>query len=196
MITFLLAATITVGSYGATYPIAEPDAMLEIEQKVNSVDKEKIGRELVKSFKSFAPKDLVKLHPASKSFSYYPDLSFILDHEIPRVDGNGKIVGVLYPKGYKFNPVEYLKGDPPVLVVFNGNSARELKWVKQNYQKKSNVMFCLNEGDWQKVSKELGTQVYYLKAIMAEKLNLKNTVSVVSRDANKRQMRVDVYAIR
>jgi conjugal transfer pilus assembly protein TraW len=196
MITFIMATLITVGSFGTTYPIAEPDAMHEIEQKVSNIDQKKIARDLEQSFKTFTPKDIVKLQPAAKSFSYHPDLSFTLDHDIPRVDPNGKISGMLYPKGYKFNPVEYLQGDPPVLVIFNANSEKEMKWVKKYYQKKSNIMFCLSEGDWMKASKELGTQVFYLKAIMADKLNLKNTVSVVSRDANKKQMRVDVYAVR
>ncbi len=195
MITILLTATITLGSFGTTYPISEPDAMHEIEQKMKNIDHEKIARDLDRSFRTFTPGDTVKLHPAARSYSYHPDLTYTLDYDIPRVDSSGKMVGVLYPKGYKFNPVEYLGGDPPTLVIFNANSEKELKWVKYYYQKKSNVMFCLSEGDWLKTSKELGTQVYYLKAIMADRLNLKNTVSVVSRDTSKKQMRVDVYAV-
>jgi hypothetical protein len=57
-------------------------------------------------------------------------------------------------------------------------------------------MLCITEGDWFAVSKQLGRQVYYLKPIMAEKLGLRNTVSVAYRAQDKRSIRVDVYAVR
>jgi hypothetical protein len=54
-------------------------------------------------------------------------------------------------------------------------------------------MFLITKGNFTKLAEEMGRPVYYLKDIIAEKLNLRNTVSVVYREKNN--MRVDVYAV-
>lgn len=196
---FLTALALTatlVGTYGSTYDIAESDAITEIEQKVTDIDKDRIARELERSFRSYRPKDTVSLPPAETSHSYLVDLTYTLEYDIPRVDGQGRVTGILYPKGYRFNPAEYLPMDPPTLVVFNGKSDRELRWVKKHYAKRPNMLICITEGDWFAVSKKLGLQVYYLKPVMAQKLALRSTVSVAYRAPDRKTIQVDVHAVR
>lgn len=195
MFGILLIAMLSVtpiGTYGNTYPIAEKDAIVEIEEKVRKLDYEKIRKDLEVKLKNYRPSDLKPLPPAEKTYSYYVDMTHTLEADIPRVDSKGKVVGTLYPKGFTFNPVEYLVADPPPLVVFNGKNKKETQWVKKNYEQLP-VMFVITDGDWTEVAKEMKRPVYYLKEIMVDKLKLKNTVSVVYREG--KYMRVDVYAM-
>jgi conjugal transfer pilus assembly protein TraW len=182
-----------LGTFGNVYDIKEKDALVEIEDNVKNLDTQKIKAELTQKFKDYRPADSVQLKPAPKSRSYTVDLTYELEYDIPRVDSEGKIIGVLYPKGYRFNPLEYVTANPPPLVVFNGESKKERQWVKYYYTGKP-VMFVITEGNWVDVSQELGTQVYYLKNIIKEKFKLENTVSIVYK--KDKVIKVDVYAVK
>ncbi|MCL4476148.1 MAG: hypothetical protein M1508_07980 [Nitrospirae bacterium] len=197
MLSIVLATLLSVvplGTYGNLYDIKEKDAFQEIEERAKDIDTSKIELELREKFKNYRPRDMAKLEPARKSYSYPVEMRHVLDYDIPRVDGEGKIVGVLYPKGHAYNPVEFLPADPPPMVVFDGQSGKEVSWVKYYYGNKPGFMLVMTQGDWVEVSKEMGQQVYYLKQVIVDKLNLKNTVSVVYRKG--KNMQVDVYAIK
>lgn len=195
-LTIMLTVT-PLGTYGNTYSIKEKDAMVEIEEKIKKVDVEKIRKELEAKMRNYKPQDLVSLPAATKNFSYLVDMTYTLDTDIPRVDGGGKIQGILYPKGYTFNPLEYMPTDPPPLVVFNGENVKEKEWVKrklkENDPRMKNSMLLATKGEFIKLANEFKRPVYYLKEIMAERLQLKNTISIVYREKNK--MRVDVHSV-
>lgn len=196
MLGLFLAASlslISLGSYGTTYKIAEPDVAIEIEQRAKNIDYDKLQKQFDQKFKNYAPPDLTKLSPAKKSRSYYVDMTYILDADIPTVDNSGKITGILYPKGYTFNPLDYMVADPPPLIVFNGERAAERKFVASRYKNDPKVMFVSTGGQWQKLAEEMNRPVYFLKSIMVKKLNLLETVSVVYKEG--RRMRVDVYYV-
>ena len=197
MLSIVLATLLSVvplGTYGNLYDIKEKDAFQEIEERAKNIDTSKIELELREKFKNYRPRDMAKLEPAGKSYSYPVEMRHVLDYDIPRVDGEGKIVGILYPKGHTYNPVEFLPGDPPPMVVFDGQSRKEVSWVKYYYGNRPGFMLVMTQGDWVEVSKEMGHQVYYLKQVIVDKLNLKNTVSVVYRKG--KNMQVDVYAVK
>lgn len=198
-ITLSIMLSITpIGTYGTTYSIKEKDAFTEIEERIKKVDVEKIRKELEQKMRNYKPSDMVSLQPASKTFSYLVDMTYTLDTDIPKVGGDGKIQGILYPKGYTFNPLDYMPTDPPPLVIFNGESKKEREWVKKRLQDKDsrmgNAMLLITNGDFIKLSEEFKRPIYYLKEIMAERLKLKNTVSIVYREKNK--MRVDVHSVK
>lgn len=200
MLSIALSIMLTVtplGTYGNTYPIKEKDALIEIEEKIKRVDVEKIRKELETKMRTHKPVDLVKLPPATKSFTYLVDLTYTLDVDIPKVSADGKVQGILYPKGYTFNPLDYVVADPPPLVIFNGENAKEKEWVKkklkENDSKMRNAMLLATQGSFIKLADEFKRPVFYLKQIIAERLQLKNTISVVYREKNK--MRVDVYSV-
>jgi len=191
-------ALIPLGTYGNTYSIKEKDAIVEIEERVKKVDVEKIRKELETKMRNYKPSDMVGLPEASKSFSYLVDMTYTLDTDIPRVGGDGKVQGILYPKGYTFNPLDYMPADPPTLVIFNGDSPKEKEWVKrklkENDPRMKNFMLLATKGDFIKLANEFKRPVFYLKEIMAEKLQLKNTISVVYREKN--MIRVDVHSVK
>jgi len=184
---------LSLGTFGNTYPIREPDALVELEKQIKKVDVEKLRKELETKFRNYKPSDWHNLPPATKPYSYYVDMTYTLDTDIPHVNDQGEITGILYPKGFRFNPLEYMPSDPPPLIIFNGENKKEKEWVKYYYKNHFNVMFLITKGNFAKLSEEMGRPVYYLKDLIAEKLQLRNTVSIAYREKNN--MRIDVYAI-
>ncbi len=197
MVISVMLAVTPLGTYGNTYSIKEKDAMVEIEEKIKKVDVEKIRKELEAKMRNYKPSDLVSLPQASKSFTYLVDMTYTLDTDIPKVGADGKMQGILYPKGYSFNPLEYMPADPPPLVIFNGTNTKEREWVKKKLKENDPIinksMFLATQGDFIKLANEFKRPVYYLKEIMAERLQLKNTISIVYREKNR--MRVDVHSV-
>ncbi|RKX68132.1 MAG: hypothetical protein DRP41_00145 [Thermodesulfobacteriota bacterium] len=194
----ILMAIFTSAVSAATYPIAEPDLLEEIKNRTPAAVEElkKKIPELKEKVKNYRPRDIVNLPPADKDYSYTVALTYTLPFDIPRVDRNGKVTGILYPKGYTFNPLDYVISDPPTLVVFNGERKEEVEWVKKNWLNKSNTMLIITNGSWFDLDNELEKPVFYLPRLMKEKLKLKHTISVVYRDKEKRSlMRVDVHHI-
>jgi hypothetical protein len=91
-----------------------PDALTEIEAsaaKINMTEIVKLARDKAQNFK---PDNPVSLEPAKQNRTFKVHMSYTLEFDIP--DGKG---GVLYPKGYSFNPLDYVTY-PGVLVVIDG----------------------------------------------------------------------------
>jgi len=182
-----------------TYPIAEPDFLSEVHRRAEwyihnqwQQDRER----LLEKIKHYKPEKLIHLKPAPKDYSYTVKLTYTLPYDIPRVDKQGRVVGILYPKGYTFNPLDYISADPPTLVIFNGCRKAEVEWVKRHWLNRANVMLLITDGDWFALDNELKRPVFFLPPVIAEKLRLKHTAAVVYRDSdNKSLLRVEVYSI-
>jgi len=169
-------------SMSATYPIKEPDLLTEIQERAKYVNYSAIRRRFEELYKNYKPKEIVRLPPAKKSYSYLVDMTYELPFDVPKVDRSGRIVGILYPKGFKFNPLKFIPVDPPVLIVFNGNSKEEVKWVEKHIKSfPAYHKLIITDGNWQKLTKKFKEQVYFLTPRMKERLNLKETISVVRR---------------
>ncbi len=59
------------------------------------------------------------LSKAKENQIKYIDPTYTLDRDIPRYNQFGKLEGILYKKGYSFNPIEYMKALPPDFIIFN-----------------------------------------------------------------------------
>jgi len=181
-------------SLAATYQIAEPDLLAEIEEKAEHIDYSAIRKRFEELYKYYKPKDIVQLPPAKRSYSYLVDMTYELPFDVPKVDKNGRIVGILYPKGFKFNPLKFIPVDPPVLIIFNGNRKEEVEWVEKHLKSfPAYHKLIITNGNWQKLTEKFKEQVYFLTPRMKERLNLKETISIVRRDGD--YMRVNVHAI-
>ncbi|MEW6419882.1 MAG: hypothetical protein AB1480_17495 [Nitrospirota bacterium] len=192
----LIALTNTIyakdlGVVGATYSIAEKDALQEIDERARQIDwgkylnKDKMEK-LVKKFK---PEDMIKLKNAERNTTFTVDMSYILQYDIP--DGKG---GILYPKGYTFNPLDYVVF-PNTLVFINGADRRQLEWFRAStYYKDHKVMLVITDGPFEEISEELKRPVYYAKKEIVERFRLKAVPSVVTQ--NGRNMEVKEIAIK
>jgi conjugal transfer pilus assembly protein TraW len=188
---FLIALTGTVyakdlGVVGATYPVSEKDALQEIEERARQIDwgkyfnKDKI-KKVVTNFK---PQDMINLKSTERNTTFTVDMTYILEHDIP--DGKG---GILYPKGYTFNPLDYVVF-PNTLVFMNGSDRRQVEWFKAStYYKDPKVMLLITNGTFQELSEELRRPVYYAKKEIVERFKLRAVPSVVVQKGRNMEVR-------
>lgn len=179
-----------LGRVGAVYPIAEPDSLAEIREKAAKVDWKKVfdKEKLTRKVRNFKPKDLKRLPAARRDRTFLSDLSYTLDVDIP--DGKG---GILYPKGYTFNPLDYLRFRRTIVVI-NGKDRRQVEWFRKSpWNRDMNVMLLLTDGGYFELGKKLRRPVFYANTLIADRLGLKAVPSVVRQ--NGRFMEVREYAV-
>lgn len=172
-----------LGTVGATYAIAEKDALVEIEQKAKSIDWSKvIKRKPIEEYNG--PEDRISLPRAARDRSFPVDMTYTLQIDIP--DGKG---GVLYPKGYTFNPFDYISFTK-ALVVINGNDPEQVKWfAASEYKGRVDVMLLLTEGHYGRLGKKLDVPLFYADSQIVERLHLAAVPSVVKQEGKEMVVR-------
>jgi conjugal transfer pilus assembly protein TraW len=172
-----------LGTVGATYAIAEKDALVEIEQKAKSIDWSKvIKRKPIEEYSG--PEAGVRLPSADRDRSFPVDMTYTLQIDVP--DGKG---GVLYPKGYTFNPLDYISFTR-TLVVINGNDQEQVKWfAASEYRGRVDVMLLLTEGHYGRLGKKLAVPLFYADSQIVERLHLAAVPSVVKQEGTEMVVR-------
>lgn len=174
--------------FAGVYEIAEPDLLEELEAQKDRIIShlERKKSELKERIESFEGE---RLSPAKENRTYYIDPTYCLEENIYyQKDGRWEI---LYPKGYCFNPIDYIPYDPPPMVVFNPCREEERKWVKENYP---DAIF-VSTGCPLKEVRKLGITTYFLTSELKEKLRLTETVSVVKVSRKKKLIEVEVVKV-
>ncbi|MDT8342631.1 MAG: hypothetical protein RQ751_14065 [Longimicrobiales bacterium] len=165
-----------LGQVGRVYPIAEPDALQEIEERAAAIRWEEVlpeekRRALVVDYR---PRDLAPLPRAEEERVRAVDMTYTLEVDLP--DGKG---GILYPKGYTFNPLEYVFY-PNVLVVLDGSDPEQVTWFRESsLARDPRVRLLLSGGSWSEVSAALERPVYYLTAPLRQRLQLEAVPAVL-----------------
>jgi conjugal transfer pilus assembly protein TraW len=169
------AAIHNLGTFDRTYPIAERDALEEIKERVAHVDWGRIfNRErMEKAVKAYRP-DTPFLPRARHDIVKLVDMAYTLDVDIP--DGKG---GILYPKGYTFNPLDYVNFQR-TLVVINGDDVSQVAWFSQSdYSKNLKTMLLLTGGSYYDLGEKLARPVFYVNADIVNRLQLEAVPSIV-----------------
>lgn len=163
-----------LGTMGRVYSIAETDALQEIEMSARGVDWQSIlGKERPEDFR---PANLVRLPRARHTRSFLLDMTYTLDSDIP--DGKG---GVLYPRGYRFNPLDYVPFNQ-TLVILDGEDPAQTAWLMASpLAVDPKTIVLLSQGSFSRVGKELGRAVFYADRRIVERFRLAAVPSVVSR---------------
>jgi conjugal transfer pilus assembly protein TraW len=164
-----------LGRYGTVYPVVEPDALAEMKAKAARVNWGKyLNREkMTRKIREYKPKELVKLPAAGQPRSFLADMSYTLDMDIP--DGKG---GILYPKGYTFNPLDYVRLER-TLVIINGNDKRQVEWFRSSpWNKDMNAMLLLTDGSYYTLGERLKRPVFYADKLLVTRLKLQAVPSV------------------
>ena len=162
----------TIGVLGKVYPIAERDALEEIEERARQVDWPSIlAGERPESFR---PPNLVRLPRVNRGRSFLVDMTYTLDFDIP--DGKG---GILYPKGYRFNPLDYIPFNQ-ALVVIDGEDPAQVEWLQNSpLAHRPDTLILLTGGNFASVGKGLGRAVFYAMRPVIERFQLKAVPSVI-----------------
>lgn len=168
---------------GTTYPIVEPNMYNEMLRRAKKINIQKLQEEGKQSANKYFPKDAKYLPPSQKSYSYLHDVMYTLPFNIPKVV-NGKVVGILYPKGYTFHVLQYIPYDFPPLVFFNIKDPLQKEWIAKYYGKNLTVMLLTTDGDLQEILdfvRQLKRPVYASDIRFVKRFGLTHTVSIVRR---------------
>lgn len=175
---------------GETYQFAEKDMIEEIKEQIinNKTQIENKLEEYKKTTKekanNYKPTDLKKLSPAIKSNTFYPDMTYTNPNDI--YDNKGDII---YPKGFKFNPLDYQTIHYQIIVI-NGNSKEELDWlIKNNYTDNIKYMILLSDGNYKEVGEKIKQPVFYAMPKITEKFNIQHTPSIITQIRNKMEVK-------
>jgi len=192
-----LLCVVAFAQGGRTYPIAEPDVWEEImARQQQAVQKLK---ELSKKYdESYIQNNIMKdwrvrLPLSEKSKTERIDWVYTLEFDVPRVDDRGNVVGVLYPKGYRFRPIQYWPADPPPLIVFDGKDRRQIQIVKRLLSKYPNSMLITSDGAVFDLMKNFNARVYLLHPKLREVARITEGVSVVKFDRSSGHIIKEVY---
>jgi len=196
--TFLLVCFMTsaaqatiikdLGVVGKTYPIVEPDIILEMKQKMAS--QERLTSAMLRNrLRDYKPADLHELPKASKDNQKIVDMTYTLPADL--LDADGKII---YPKGFTFNPLDYVtfrRG----LVILNGNDHDQISWFEESpYYENHQAMLLITDGSAYDLISKLQRPVFYLTKDIATRLQLAAVPSVVVQEQNK--MRVFEFEVK
>jgi hypothetical protein len=183
---FILVFSFSVGEakektnfpqFGRTYEIVEPDAYEEILNAVKRVDVEKFKKTLQKRIKELAVVNEFNIPYAKETRTRYFEPRYELPFDI--VDANGRVI---YPKGFTFNPLQYmtLQG---IFVFFDAGSPLHLNWLKkEGYTKRLDVMFIAVKGDVLEASRVLKAPVYRASKILLERFDVKRIPSIIKQN--------------
>lgn len=168
----------TLGTYGTTYKVVEKDAYEELMEKVKNIDMSRYYNELKAEIKNYKPENRVTLKRAKKEREFQFTPVYTLPFDIPDQDGK-----ILYPRGYTFNPLDYIR--IPDLVVIDGSDPEQVKWFENSkYSKDINIMLLITEGSYWSLSERLLRPVFYADQRIVERLNLKQVPSIVKQKGN------------
>ena len=193
LIVFLLLHAVTLdaavhnlGVFGTTYSIAEKDAIEEIREKASTIDWKKYfnKEQMEQAVKNYRPKEPVSLPVTTGDKKHNVDLTYTLDFDIP--DGKG---GILYPKGYSFNPLDYLQL-PNILVVIDASDDRQVQWfLSSEYANDYRTMLLITEGKFWDVSHALNKPVFYVTRQIADRFQLSAVPSVIKQAGQYMEVR-------
>ena len=175
-----------LGSYGQTYPIAEPDALSQIKEAASKVDWSKVfSRKVCEDrIRHLKPKDMVNLPRAERDRTYLVDLTYILSFDIP--DGKG---GVLYPKGYAINPLDHITY-PRTLVVIDASDKDQVRWFTHSeYASSLDTTLLITDGSYYDLAQELNRPVFYLMEELAGRLKIEAVPSVIRQKGRYMEVR-------
>ncbi|MFZ0449014.1 MAG: hypothetical protein WAL98_07200 [Desulfatiglandaceae bacterium] len=179
------AAIHDLGIFGQTYPIAEQDALKEIKGRVAQVDWSKIfnRKKMVKAVQNYRP-DTPFLPRAREDAVKLVDMTYTLAFDIP--DGKG---GILYPKGYTFNPLDYVNFEK-TLVVINGDDPDQVAWFTgSDYAGGFDSMLVLTGGSYYELGKKLERPVFYANTDIVRRFQLEAVPSIVHQKGRYMEVR-------
>ncbi len=155
---------------GRTYPIIEKDALKEIEERVENhrFDPKIFGEE-----EDWSALKSVRLPAATEHKLRQVIPFFALSFDIPDKDGN-----ILYPAGYTFNPLEYLRLPSRLIIV----AENQLEWGIQ--QADIGDLLILAGGNALKAMRFHNRSIFKLEAQVQERLDLRVVPSIVTQEGN------------
>ncbi len=180
--------TKNLGTVGTTYPVIEPDVVMQLKERAihKSIEEQ---RRLLGQLKKYQPGDMHPLPRATANRSFPVDMTYTLEHDLR--DGEGKII---YPKGFTFNPLDYVPFSEG-LVIIDGDDPEQVEWfIHSPYARNHRARLLITGGYAYELSRQLQRAVYYLTDVMAKRLHLTAVPAVVIREGNRLSVREILFS--
>lgn len=162
-----------IGKTGNTYQVVEPDAYDEIRNRVKQIDWQKMWSRIRQSA-SARTKVNFSIPQARQDKTFYIDPTYTLPFDI--TDDKGKVI---YPAGYKFNPLDYVQF-PYTLLFFDAASVEQVTWIMKNkIHERQDIMFIAVSGDVAAARAQLKRIVYGCNQRLLDKFQIKAVPSFV-----------------
>jgi conjugal transfer pilus assembly protein TraW len=170
-----------LGRAGETYPVVEPDIVAELKER--ALHNQPTREEMVQKIKHYQPHNLKQLPAATENRTFLVDMTYTLTTDLFDRDGR-----LLYPKGYTFNPLDYVSF-PGGMVVLDGANSKQLNWFKESpYYENHRAKLLISGGYAYELVQKLKRPVFYLTQKVAERLHLAAVPSVVVQQGKNLQV--------
>ncbi len=182
------AAIITLDDAGETYPVIEPDVIVELQEQAKRMDiareKEEKKNPITERIKTYQPWNIANLPKALSDREFLVDMTYTLDRDLMDADGN-----IIFPRGYTINPLDYTSF-PGGLVIIDGSDQAQVKWFKQSpYFENYRARLLISDGYAFNLTNELQRPVFYLTQDIAERLKLSAVPSIVVQEKGMMKVR-------
>jgi conjugal transfer pilus assembly protein TraW len=174
LILFLLVcipattSAINLGVVGKTYQFAERDALAEVEERAKQVDWSKQMANLKRGVVEFRP-GVPELPRVIANRVRRVDPAYTLDVDVPDPRDPSR---VLYPKGFSFNPFQYMTL-PGCVVFVDPSDKKQLAWLKKSsFVKEATVRILLTGGDVGQMEQMFARPFYFTDSILVERFDI------------------------
>jgi len=157
---------------GRTYPVAEPDALAEIEARVATLPRDMSAKFGPRSRWSALKAAALPAAAADRTRTVVP--FYTLDFDLKLPDGR-----VLYPKGFTFNPLTYVKLPQRIVVVHPG----DLAWALRTARPSDFILLAAlgrDSGDAIALGEKTGRAIYILQDQVKDRLGLQAAPVVIT----------------
>lgn len=163
-----------IGTVGLTYPFAERDALSEVEESAKQVNWKKILAEAKVQARRYKPKITV-IPRAAAARKRQVDMSYTLDVDVPDPRDPSR---VMYPRGYTFNPLQYMQ-IPGCVVFVNAGDRPQREWlIKKQAGRDLQTPIVLTGGDLESVQKAMKRPVFFADALLLERFGIEAVPAV------------------
>lgn len=157
---------------GKTYAIQEEDALEEIERRAVSVDLQTKNSE---ELKQWTLGQSVTLKAATVDRRYRIDMSYTLETDVPNAQGE-----VIYPRGYTFNPLEYMQ--LPYRIGVIGPGREQIEWARQQGE---GILWLASGADPWAMAAELKHPVYLYTPEVAKRLKVQAVPALLEQQGSE-----------
>ena len=172
-----------LGTWGTMFPIAEPDLLVFIQQRLSTMkqdgEMDQIQKEAIARVKAHAvrPPPVAGLSPAEHNRTWNYDPTITLGKTITDMQGH-----VIARQGDKVNPLDKVSFDE-ILFFIDGDNQDQMAWIKQQIKGQTNFKVILVNGNIKETSDALDERIYFDQAgVLTTKFGLQHTPVRIERD--------------
>lgn len=161
-------------SVGQTYPVEEQSALEEMQRRTKKVDWPNMMSKVNVAASYNAMRSALPRVIKASTREYTP--YYTLETDITDKEGN-----TLYPKGFKYNPLDYFF--MPGRIVFIGDGEMDWKWLSSVIKGGDRVITA--GGDTREIQAKLGITAFLYEPKMQERLGVTAVPAIIEQQKNK-----------